>query len=225
MASNDLDVEAPQPSELLKEPLLNQPSGEKLLPTPDTVENTPAPEAPAPSTGQLPGQPPRQQAALRGTATLANLLPTGTMLFFQILSPIFTNNGMCDSVYQNCTATLLILCAVSCWFVSFTDSFIDEDNVRKYGIATINGLWPLDLSHPPKDAIKYRIRIIDLIHAMMTVAIFVAIAIIDPRVFLCLYPTASSYETLVLKLVPLAIAFVCSVVFLIVPTDRKGIGY
>ncbi|KMZ65651.1 hypothetical protein ZOSMA_313G00010 [Zostera marina] len=222
MASNVPDVEAAQLSQPLQQPLINQQlSGDDLLPTPDLVENIPPVTAPI---GQPPG-PPRQQGAFRGTAALANLLPTGTMLFFQILSPIFTNGGMCDPVFQNCTATLLILCAISCWFVSFTDSFVDEENDIKYGIATINGLWPLDLSPPPKDALRYRIHTVDVIHAIMTVVIFVAIAIVDPRVFLCLYPTASSYETLVLKLVPLGIAFFCSVVFLIIPTERKGIGY
>lgn len=36
----------------------------------------------------------------RSTAQLANLLPTGSVLAFQLLAPIFTNQGQCDVVSQ-----------------------------------------------------------------------------------------------------------------------------
>ena len=57
----------------------------------------------------------------QSTAQLANLLPTGTVLAFQLLSPIFTNQGNCDSVSRSMTAGLIVLCGLSCFLMSFTE--------------------------------------------------------------------------------------------------------
>ncbi|KAK2966374.1 hypothetical protein RJ640_021518 [Escallonia rubra] len=62
----------------------------------------------------------------QSTAHLANLLPTGSVLAFQLLSPIFTSQGDCDAVGQYLTAGLIALCGLSCFLLSFTDSFKDQ---------------------------------------------------------------------------------------------------
>lgn len=64
---------------------------------------------------------------LTGTANLANLLPTGTLLAFQLLTPIFTANGSCDLVTRPLTIILLALLSISCFLASFTDSVIASD--------------------------------------------------------------------------------------------------
>ncbi|KAA8526339.1 hypothetical protein F0562_008458 [Nyssa sinensis] len=63
----------------------------------------------------IPGKPkktPAQKAirkTFKGTALLANLLPTGSVLAFQILSPIFTHQGKCRSIVsQSQTLGLLV---------------------------------------------------------------------------------------------------------------------
>lgn len=62
----------------------------------------------------------------QSTAHLAKLLPTGTVLAFQLLSPIVTNQGHCDVEANRAMAGALIaLCALSCFVLSFTDSFRD----------------------------------------------------------------------------------------------------
>lgn len=78
------------------------------------------------------------------TSHLANLLPTGTVLAFQLLSPIFTNQGVCDSVSRAMTAGLVILCGISSFMLSFTDSFKDGKGQVVYGFATMHGLWVID---------------------------------------------------------------------------------
>ncbi|KAF9605001.1 hypothetical protein IFM89_012957 [Coptis chinensis] len=78
------------------------------------------------------------------TAHLANLLPTGTALAFQLLSPILSNQGRCDTVSRPMTAALVILCGISCFILCFTDSFRDDNGKVCYGLATFRGLWAID---------------------------------------------------------------------------------
>ncbi|KAJ6416646.1 hypothetical protein OIU84_002502 [Salix udensis] len=73
------------------------------------------------------------------TAHLANLLPTGTVIAFQLLSPVFSNQGSCDSVTRCMTAGLVVLCGLSCFLSSFTDSFRDNNGDVCYGFATLRG--------------------------------------------------------------------------------------
>lgn len=95
----------------------------------------------------------------QSTAHLANLLPTGTVLAFQLLSPIFTNLGNCDSVSKSMTAALVALSGASCFLLCFTDSFRDSKGNICYGFATFRGLWVIDGSTtlPPQLAAKYRL--------------------------------------------------------------------
>lgn len=78
------------------------------------------------------------------TAHLANLLPTGTVLAFQLLSPIVTNQGACDMVSRAMTKALVALCGLSSFLLCFTDSFRDEAGNVTYGFATMHGLWVID---------------------------------------------------------------------------------
>ncbi|GLJ26020.1 hypothetical protein SUGI_0499050 [Cryptomeria japonica] len=79
--------------------------------------------------------------ALNLTAHLNNLLPTGTMLAFQVLCPIFSNGGQCDHLHKILTAGLLTLCGISSFVLSFTDSFRAPNGKIYYGFATPRGLW------------------------------------------------------------------------------------
>lgn len=169
--------------------------------------------------------------ALTGTANLANLLPTGTLLAFQILTPVFTNNGACDSVTRILTLVLLILLAISCFLACFTDTVNASDGRIYHGIATFKGLWLFDYS-PVMDTIilpelsKYKIRPIDFVHAFLSVFVFFAVALRDNNVLTCYYPQPRRETTKeVLDIVPLGIGFLCTLLFVVFPTTRHGIGY
>ncbi|MBA0723339.1 hypothetical protein Golax_003923 [Gossypium laxum] len=135
----------------------------------------------------------------QSTAHLANLLPTGTVLAFQLLSPIFTNQGNCDSTCRSMTAALLLLCGLSCLLSSFTDSFRDKDGNVCYGFATLNGMWVID--------------------------VFAAVALFDQNVVTCFYPTPSARVQEILKALPVGIGVCCSMLFVVFPTTRHGIGF
>ncbi|XP_057726951.1 protein DMP4-like [Arachis stenosperma] len=161
------------------------------------------------------------------TAHLANLLPTGTVLAFQLLSPIFTNLGNCDSAAKTMTSFLVAICAASCFLLCFTDSFRDSKGNICYGFATFRGLWIIDGSTtlPPELAAKYSIRFIDFMHAVMSVMVFAAVALFDPNVANCFFPAPDNETQEILTALPVGIGVFCSMLFVVFPTHRHGIGF
>jgi hypothetical protein len=164
----------------------------------------------------------------KSTSHLANLLPTGTVLSFQLLSPIFTNKGKCDeSVTKLMTLSLLSLCGASCFLLCFTDSFRDKKGNICYGFATFKGLWIIDGSAklPHELNAKYQLRFIDFMHAVMSILVFSAIALFDHNVVKCLFPSPSHETREILTALPVGIGVICSMMFVAFPTHRHGIGF
>ncbi|KAK7246449.1 hypothetical protein RIF29_41317 [Crotalaria pallida] len=173
---------------------------------------------------------PIQQAigqTFKSTAHLANLLPTGTVLAFQLLSPIFTNQGKCDSVSKFMTAALIALSGASCFLLCFTDSFKDSKGNIFYGFATFKGLYVIDGSTtlPPQVADKYRMRLIDFMHGVMSVMVFAAVALFDQNVVNCFFPEPSTQTREILTALPVGIGVISSMLFVAFPTQRHGIGF
>lgn len=161
------------------------------------------------------------------TAHLANLLPTGSVLAFQILSPIFTNQGVCDPVSRGMTASLVTLCGLSCFLLNFTDSFEDQQGNLCYGFATKNGLWVIDgtTTLPPEVASKYKLKFMDFMHAFMSLMVFVAVALFDENVVNCFYPSPSDEAKELLTMLPVGFGVFFSMLFVVFPTQRHGIGF
>ncbi|KAI3440763.1 uncharacterized protein J3R85_003218 [Psidium guajava] len=187
-----------------------------------------------PPQDQEPGKQPKTpaQKAVRKTfkltAYLANLLPTGTVLTFQVVSPVLTHQGKCPtSLNHTLTLALLALCAVSCFFLCFTDTVRDERGKVRHGIATFKGLWVLDgsVQLSSEAAAGYRIRLLDLLHGVMSMLVFASIALFDPNVVKCFYPSPSEEARQLLVAVPIGVGVACSLIFLACPTKRHGIGF
>ncbi|CAM8905829.1 hypothetical protein QQ045_010214 [Rhodiola kirilowii] len=161
------------------------------------------------------------------TSHLANLLPTGTVIAFKLLSPILSTGGECDPATRFMTMLLVAICALSCFLQCFTDSFRDEDGNVCYGLATVHGLWVIDGSTtlPPSTAANYRLHFIDFVHAFTSVLVFAAIALFDRNVVNCFYPSPSKEANEVLTSLPIAIGVICSMVFVTFPSTRRGIGF
>ncbi|KAK9116721.1 hypothetical protein Sjap_015668 [Stephania japonica] len=130
------------------------------------------------------------QKTLSKTSMLANFLPTGTLLTFEMVLPSIYGTGHCSSVSTTMINALLGLCTLSCFFFHFTDSFKGPDGKVYYGFVTPRGLAVfkpgLDVQVPKDD--KYRVGFHDFVHAAMSVMVFVAIAFSDHRVTDCLFP-------------------------------------
>ncbi|XP_055806768.1 protein DMP4-like [Solanum dulcamara] len=163
----------------------------------------------------------------QSTSHLANLLPTGSVLAFQLLSPIFTNQGHCEKISKCLTISLVALCGLSCFILSFTDSFKDKKGKISYGFATIRGLWIIDGSAriPNQIARKYKLKFIDFLHGFMSMLVFGAIALFDQSVVNCFYPKPSDEIEELLVALPIGIGVICSMFFVVFPTKRHGIGF
>ncbi|KAF8096858.1 hypothetical protein N665_0299s0020 [Sinapis alba] len=167
---------------------------------------------------------------LTSAANLSNLLPTGTLLAFQLLTPVFTSNGVCDQTTRLLTAVLLFLLAASCFMSSFTDSVkADVDGTVYYGFVTFKGMWIVDYPDPSglglPDLSKYRMRFVDWIHATLSVLVFGAVALRDKYVTDCFNPSPEKETKHVLDIVPVGIGVICSLLFTVFPARRHGIGY
>ncbi|CAD6337136.1 unnamed protein product [Miscanthus lutarioriparius] len=167
------------------------------------------------------------QSTLSKTSMLANFLPTGTLLTFDMLLPAASGDGTCSAVSVAMLRALLALCAASCFLFHFTDSFRAPDGKVYYGFVTPRGLslfrTGLDGVEVPREE-RYRLAFVDVVHAVMSVLVFAAVALADYRVSGCLVTGHRKEMDEVMESFPLMVGAVCSGLFLVFPNTRYGIG-
>ncbi|KAI3953876.1 hypothetical protein MKW98_017700 [Papaver atlanticum] len=166
------------------------------------------------------------QKTLSKTSMLANFLPTGTLLTFEMIIPSVTGDGVCTPVKTMMILVLLCLCCASCFFFHFTDSFKGPDGKVYYGFVTPRGLavFKSDLGvGTPKDD-RYKLGFSDFVHALMSVMVFLSIVCSDHRVTNCLLKHHVKEMDEVMESFPLMVGIICSALYLIFPTTRYGIG-
>ncbi|KAF8772794.1 hypothetical protein HU200_005382 [Digitaria exilis] len=169
---------------------------------------------------------------MSSAANLAQLLPTGTVLAYQALSPSFTNHGNCNAADRWLTAVLVGVLAAFSLLFSFTDSVVGRDRKLYYGMATPHGFNVFNCSGEEEEKEwalgelrKLRLRPLDYVHAFFSAVVFLTLAFSDVGLQRCFFPDAGANTSELLKNLPLGTAFLSSFVFMIFPTKRKGIGY
>ncbi|KAB1214135.1 hypothetical protein CJ030_MR5G027250 [Morella rubra] len=165
-----------------------------------------------------------KEQTLSSLGNLVRLLPTGTVFTYQFLSPLLSNYGHCKTVNKYMTGILLGMCGLSCFFSTFTDSYVGDDKKTHYGIATKKGIWPSPESKNV-DLSTYRLRLADFVHAFFAVMVFAVVVVLDQNTVGCFYPISDSTEKTLLKVLPTIVGGWSSVVFMIFPNKRHGIGY
>lgn len=75
----------------------------------------------------------------------------------------------------------------------------------------------------PKDE-RFKLGFTDFVHAIMSVMVFLAIAMSDHRVSDCVFPGHVKDMEQVMESFPLMVGIVCSTLFLVFPTTRYGVG-
>ncbi|KAF3454408.1 hypothetical protein FNV43_RR04855 [Rhamnella rubrinervis] len=174
----------------------------------------------------------KHQKVLKNAGSLANLLPTGTVLAFQALTPTLSDNGICQLTNKVLVACIIGVCSIICFLSSFTDSY-DNGNKVYYGIATCKGLLVFNYDNFQEEEKivgnelrNLRIRIIDYVHALGSLAVFLIFAFSSSEVQGCYFPRQSKetqYSTVIY--LPLVAGILSSFLFTIFPTKRRGIGY
>ena len=168
-----------------------------------------------------------QDKTLSGLENLNRVLPTGTVFLYQLLSPVLTNYGQCsETIYKYLTATLVGMVGLSCFITSFTDSYEDNGKTH-YGFATTKGkLWP----SPKDENMKVKVKVDplgheDFVHGFLAVFMLGVIVCLDRNTMDCLYSLSESQHRVLLEVLPPVVGAISSVVLLIFPNNRRGIGY
>ncbi|XP_009402533.3 protein DMP3-like [Musa acuminata AAA Group] len=216
------------PSPLRRKPAMAASSSTRMPEIRETEEGHAARASPPPTPTTL-----VMDKTLSTAANLAQLLPTGTVLTFQALAPSFTRGGACYASNRCLISVLIALNAVSCVFFSITDSLVGADNRLYYGVATLRSLYVFNYNGADEevrrrvlgDLEEYRLRPLDYVHAVFTVLVFLTIAFGDAMVQHCLFPDAGPNARELLVNLPLGAGVVSTLVFIVFPTSRKGIGY
>ena len=169
-----------------------------------------------------------------GTAAgLSKLLPTGTTLAFQTMAPSFTRGGACvdHDVNFAFTCGLIIFLTLLSAALNFTDSVTGMDGkTTHYGVVTSKSLRLFngrDLVRQSKvdkaELRKRKRRQEDALHAVVSAAVFLALAFCDAGVQGCLLKKSRPWKDFFNHL-PLAVGFLATFLFIVFPTTRKGIG-
>ncbi|KAK9276212.1 hypothetical protein L1049_005743 [Liquidambar formosana] len=201
--------------------------------SPQIEEPSPYPSSPIAEAAAPPEPGKKRRAVAKGvqktlskTSMLVNFLPTGTLLTFEMLLPSVSGAGECSPVNTHMIYLLLLLCTLSCFFFHFTDSFRGPDGKVYYGFVTPKGLAVFKSGlgvEIPKDE-RYKVGFTDVVHAVMTVLVFMAIAFSDHRVTDCLFPGHVKEMDEVMESFPIMVGVICSSLFLVFPNTRYGIG-
>uniref|UniRef100_A0A0D3HTU0 Uncharacterized protein n=1 Tax=Oryza barthii TaxID=65489 RepID=A0A0D3HTU0_9ORYZ len=147
------------------------------------------------------------------------LLPTGTVLAYQSLSASFTNQGECFRANRCLSLGLVVFLSATCVFFAFTDSVLYKGKVY-YGFALPTRLNLFNLNKKEEQKLfkdlepeldKRDLGYVDFVHAF-----FSAVK--------CFFPNAGKNDKELLKNLPLGMAVLSSFVFMIFPTNRRGIG-
>ncbi|KAL0360141.1 UNVERIFIED_CONTAM: protein DMP3 [Sesamum radiatum] len=161
-------------------------------------------------------------AILSGTARLNVLLPTATILVFTIFAPVLTSDGKCTTLDQWLMGLFMALLAASCVFLSFTDSFCTGSGRLYYGVATVHGIRTFGGGRArPLAPSDYRLRWCDLFHASLSLIAFLTFALLHNDVLSCYHLVLPRKF---INTVPLVVGFVISVLFVLFPSTRRGIG-
>ncbi|KAM0055685.1 putative protein DMP [Helianthus debilis subsp. tardiflorus] len=182
---------------------------------------------------------------LAAASNLANLLPTSMVLAFRALTPSFTNSGTtCIPANRYLTTSLIGVSSIICFLSSFTDSFIDPfDKKLYYGIATFKGFYIFNYGsygthrHCREQEVKaandedverlkrLKINGIDVVHAFVSLVVFLVFAFSDIDVQRCMFPHSGANLSVVMMNLPLGVGILASFLFTIFPTTRRGLGY
>ncbi|KAF7105439.1 hypothetical protein CFC21_106252 [Triticum aestivum] len=166
------------------------------------------------------------------SANLAQLLPSGTVMVYQMLASSFSNKGKCYNTNWYITVALLVVLALCSVFFIWTDCVVHNGKLY-YGLAIYGRLNVFNLSKKEQlvlfadimpELSRRGLRRLDFFHAFLVVLVFLAMAFTDVEIQNCFFPDAGNEIQQLLKNLPLGITVFASLVFSIFPTRRKFIG-
>nr|POF15841.1 hypothetical protein CFP56_35277 [Quercus suber] len=227
-SNSQQNISAPPPSQSSNP--TNVPNQENTVSEPSNTSKPALPQGPQQQTY---GNSQKRNMANKA-ANLANLLPTGTVLLFQALTPSLANStGKCQYFNKYLIGSLIIICAATCFLSSFTDSFM-VDNKLFFGFATFKDFWVLNYDSVTSQDVETKVRentkkhkIIpkDYVHAFGSLLVFLIFAFSSSDVLHCFFPDGGENRYSMVLYLPLVSGVLSSFLFSLFPTQRKGFGY
>ncbi|XP_047313076.1 protein DMP2-like [Impatiens glandulifera] len=167
----------------------------------------------------------KMEITFGSVGNLLKLLPTGTVIAFESLSPVLSNNGNCRPLQKYFIVVFITLFGLFCFISTFTDSYKLSNGKIHYVFATFKGIWP-----SPQDiainSASYKIKFVDFFHAFFSLTVFAVLALLDSNTVGCLYPSfRSNQKKLLMALPPVIGASSAIILAVLFPKNRQGIGY
>ncbi|KAM4119279.1 hypothetical protein ACJW30_03G047500 [Castanea mollissima] len=170
---------------------------------------------------------PQKRNLANKAANLANLLPTGTVLF-QALTPSLANStGKCQYFNKYLIGFVIIICAATCFLSSFTDCFM-VDGKLYYGFATFKDFWVLNYDSNTSQNVKNKVRENrknhnikpkDYVHAFGSLLVFLIFAFSSSDVLHCFFPDGGENRYSMVLYLPLVSGVLSSFLFSLFPTQ------
>ncbi|TQD76318.1 hypothetical protein C1H46_038149 [Malus baccata] len=204
--------------------------------SPSTPSPPPADNLPPTTTTTTNNNNKPRRKVLSAAGSLANLLPTGTVLAFQAVTPSLSFNGRCQEFNKYLVAFVILVSSVICFVSSFTDSLKGKDDRVYYGIATSKGLRvlnnseieerePLERERLEEELEKLKVKNRDFLHAFLSMFLFLIFAFSSSEVQGCYFPESRELGYSLATYLPLVAGLLATFLFTMLPTKRRGIGY
>ncbi|GIL61898.1 hypothetical protein Vafri_16273 [Volvox africanus] len=161
--------------------------------------------------------------------------PTHTLTIFQILANLVINDSSyCHNQERALVIAMLVLFAVVCFFVSFSDTYTALDG-QKFWVLIMPVYGPLCFSLPTeedKDRVyeHYYAKGRDFVHAIVSTAAFVLIMLFTNPVCMCIFPSGkqdgtSQFDAAIVRTVPVVVALIGGMVMMCLGPPRQMIGF
>lgn len=161
--------------------------------------------------------------------------PTHTLTIFQILSNLVINDQQtCRQQERSLVIAILVLFAVACFFLSFTDTYT-AINGQKFWVLIMPFYGPLCFSLPSdedKDRVydHFYLKIRDYVHATLATAAFILIMLFTNPVCMCLFPSGdndgtSRFDAAIVRTVPIVVALLIGCIMVCLGPPRQMLGF
>ncbi|GLJ42819.1 hypothetical protein SUGI_0887740 [Cryptomeria japonica] len=163
-------------------------------------------------------------STLSSASNITKILPTGILFEFQALSNLLYDNGDCKTSNKVLVGIAVGILGIACLVFSLVDTFTDSSTGKvHYGIATLNVLVTGSKVKPSNES-NYKLKLKDLLHAILAVVVFSVMALTDQNIVQCLYPSPESNIEKMYKVLPVVVSAVSSAILVLFTCKRQGIS-
>jgi hypothetical protein len=159
--------------------------------------------------------------------------PANTLTTYFVVSNMIVNNqSVCADDQRVLLILVIVLFALLCFFISFTDSYM-ASNGMSYWVLIVPCSGPVCFNLPSeqdKDEVweHFYLKERDYVHAFLNMTTFVLVSIFTDPTAMCLFPSGSGSSRLdgsLIRSIPLVVSVVACLFFTCLGAPRQLLGY